>query len=55
MDLIDVRRVERILTEALEQQDAPPHPDPLPPGRFARPGSVFAQANGHNSTEGGQP
>ena len=57
VDLIDVRRVERILTEALEQQDAPPHPDPLPPGRFARPGSVFALVNGHghNSTEGGQP
>ena len=51
VDLIDVRRVERILTEALEQQDAPPHPDPMPPGRFARPGSVFALVNGHNSTQ----
>ena len=55
VDLIDVHRVERILTEALEQQDAPPHPDPMPPGRFARPGSVFALVNGHHPTEGGQP
>ena len=54
VDLIDVRRVERILTEALEQQDAPLHPEPMPPGRFARPGSVFAlvHTNGHNSTQG---
>ena len=57
VDLIDVRRVERILTEALEQREAPPHPDPMPPGRFARPGSVFAlmNGNGHNPTDGGQP
>ncbi len=57
VDLIDVRRVERILTEALERENAPPHPQPLPPGRFARPGSVFALANGHtpNPTQGGQP
>lgn len=59
VDLIDVRRVERILTEALEQQDAPPcpDPDPLPAGRFARPGSVFALVNGHNpnAIAGGQP
>ena len=47
VDLIDVRRVERILTEALEQQDAPVHPEPLPAGRFARPGSVFSLTNGH--------
>ena len=55
VDLIDVNRVERILTEALEQQDATPHPDPMPPGRFTRPGSVFALANGHspNSTQQG--
>ena len=52
VDLIDVHRVERILVEALEQQDAPPYPDPLPTGRFARPGSVFALVNGHHPTEG---
>ena len=53
VDLIDVNRVERILTEALEQ-DATPHPDPMP-GRFARSGSVFALANGlsTNSTQQG--
>ena len=46
VDLIDVRRVERILKEALEQEavtkmtlTAPP------PGRFARPGRVFAIGN----------
>ena len=43
VDLIDVRRVERILTEALEQETTPEQPPPLPPGRFARPGPVFAQ------------
>ena len=48
VDLIDVHRVERILIEALEQQDALPYPDPLPTGRFARPGSVFALVNGHH-------
>lgn len=46
-DLIDVRRVERILILALdrESQPAPPAADrlqTLPPGRFARPGSAFA-------------
>ena len=44
VDLIDVRRVERILVEALEQSKQPGHPPPLPPGRFARPGSVFAHS-----------
>lgn len=43
VELIDVRRVERILAEALEQQTTPAQPPPLPPGRFTRPGSVFAQ------------
>ena len=43
VDLIDVRRVERILSEALEQETTPEQPPPLPPGRFARPGPVFAQ------------
>ena len=42
VDLIDVRRVERILVQALEEETTPQLPLPLPPGRFARPGSVFA-------------
>ena len=63
VDLIDVRRVERILLQALEQADTPEHPPPLPMGRFARPGDVFAHVKSHRhqptesteSTEGGQP
>ena len=57
VDLIDVGRVERILVQALEQQAVPEHPQPLPAGRFARPGQVFAHAKGYSqqSTEGGQP
>ena len=56
VDLIDVRRVERILIQALEQQEAPEHPSPLPAGRFARPGDVFSLRKGYGqqSTEGGQ-
>jgi transposase len=48
VDLIDVRRLERILVEALEEDAAKPHPGstPLPPGRFVRPGSAFAHTNG---------
>ena len=43
VDLIDVRRLERILVEALEQETTPQQPPgPPPPGRFARPGAVFA-------------
>ena len=49
VDLIDVRRVERILVQALEQSETPDHPLPLPAGRFARPGSVFAHAKGGKS------
>ena len=60
VDLIDVGRVERILLQALEQQETPEHPPPLPAGRFARPGEVFAHGKAHSqqSTElktGGQP
>jgi len=53
VDLIDVGRVERILVQALEQQEIPEHPEPLPGGRFARPGSVFAHAKGqcHQPTQ----
>jgi hypothetical protein len=43
VDLIDVRRVERILIDALEQEAMPVRMMiPPPPGRFARPGNVFA-------------
>jgi len=43
VDLIDVRRVKRILEEALEQEAgvAEPPAAPPPPGRFARPGISF--------------
>jgi len=46
-DLIDVRRLERILVLALEQAGAPAPPvedrlRPVPSGRVARPGSAFA-------------
>jgi hypothetical protein len=52
VDLIDVRRVERILIQALEQQKTPEHPLPLPAGRFARPGNVFSYS--YTSMTGGQ-
>ena len=43
VDLIDVRRVERILIDALEHEVMPVRMmTPPPPGRFARPGNVFA-------------
>ena len=44
VDLIDVGRVKRILVQALEQQETPEHPAPLPAGRFALHGDVFAHA-----------
>ena len=40
VDLIDVRRLERILVQALEQEAMPQLPLPMPPGRFARSGGV---------------
>jgi hypothetical protein len=45
-DLLDVRRLERILVLALEHEGQPALPadervQPLPSGRFARPGSAF--------------
>ena len=57
VDLIHVVRLERILLQALEQQETPEHPPPLPAGRFARPGSVFAQGKPFNlqAYKGGQP
>jgi len=50
VDLIDVRRLETILVEALEGEAMPVMISPAPPGRFARPGNAFAQAsdNGGN-------
>jgi hypothetical protein len=42
VDLIDVRRLERILLEALEEETMPVMTSSAPPGRFARPGNVFA-------------
>ena len=57
VDLIDVRRLERILVEALEQETVNTEPAPMPPGRFARSGSVFAHANGiaTQSAQGERP
>lgn len=49
VDLIDVNRVERILVQALEQQETIPElPAPPPAGRFARPGHVFAHGKARN-------
>lgn len=53
VDLIDVRRVEKILKEALEQEALPERGIQLSlPGRFARPGDVFAI--GHPANQGGK-
>ena len=49
VDLIDVRRVERIPVQALEEEAVSQLPLPIPAGRFARPGSVFAHAKGGQS------
>ena len=49
VDLIDVRRLERILVQALEEETLPQLPMPMPPGRFARPGYVFSHAKGGKS------
>jgi transposase len=51
VDLIDVRRLERILVEALEEEAMPATTlAAIPPGRFVRPGTVFAIAT--NRSEG---
>jgi hypothetical protein len=50
-DLVDVRRLERILVLALEHEGIPAPPDDarvLPLGRFARPASAFDH---HAATE----
>lgn len=46
VDLVDVRRLERILVQALEAEATAPaaaSSPPAPAARFARPGSAFAQ------------
>ena len=49
VDLIDVRLVERILVQDLEEEAMPESPK-LPTGRFARPGNVFAQTDRYRRT-----
>ena len=50
VDLIDVRRLERILVQALEEETTPQAPESLPEGRFTRPGSAFSQTNKYRRT-----
>jgi transposase len=52
VDLIDVRRLERILVEALEQEAAPVMALVAPPpGRFARAGNVFDLVGNHGGNQ----
>ena len=52
VDLIDVRRLERILVEALENEAGPVTTvATAPPGRFVRPGNVFAVTASRNEGE----
>jgi len=53
VDLIDVRRLERILKEALEEEAMPVMTAPAPPGRFAHPGNVFAISNNNGGNHHG--
>jgi len=53
VDLIDVRRLERILVEALEEEVMPVMTAPAPPGRFAHPGNVFAISNDNGGNHHG--
>lgn len=54
VDLIDVRRLERILTEALEEEATlVTTVAAAPPGRFARPGSVFAIGDNNDGNHPG--
>ena len=50
VDLIDGRRLERILVQALEEETTPQAPESLTEGRFARPGSVFSHTNHYRRT-----
>ena len=56
VDLIDVRRMERILVQALEHDEMAQYHSTLPSGRFARDGADFAHAidYGLQSTQGRQ-
>lgn len=45
VDLIDARRLERILVQALDQESTPVPSAAASTGRFARPGTVFSQTN----------
>jgi hypothetical protein len=53
VDLIDVRRLENILVEALEEEAMPVMTAPAPPGRFTRPGNVFAISNDNGGNHHG--
>jgi hypothetical protein len=53
VDLIDVRRLERILVEALEEESLPVMGAPAPPGRFAHPGNVFAFSSDNEGKQQG--
>ena len=53
VDLIDVRRLENILVKALEEEAMPVMSAPAPPGRFAHPGNVFAQASNYGDNHHG--
>jgi hypothetical protein len=53
VDLIDVRRLESIPAQALEQEARPVTAAPAPPGRFARPGNVFAINNNNGGNHRG--
>ncbi len=50
VDLVDVRRLERILVQAMERDTTPQMPTPPPTGRFARLGSVIAQRDHYRRT-----
>ena len=55
VDLIDVRRLERILIQALEEESeaaATPSASAALPGRFARPGGAFALHEAHQAPSG---
>lgn len=53
VDLLDVRRLERILQEALEQEAVPTMAPASLPSRFARPATVFAIGNGNGGNHPG--
>ena len=50
VDLIDVRRVERILVHALEEETTPELSTPLPPGPLRQARLSFAQTNRYRRT-----